>query len=300
MIGVVKNKLIKRSYPLFLIAPDRYPGLCNSLFAFATIYAFCRESGNKTKFIYLGNKKINFNKDGEKVYKYRDAKNDLLSIFFKVAQKTLDLFPAISTTLAFSPESSDNLSSVIDCTSTPIVFIRGWGFHDIGLLTRFRSEILVNLRIPYLCQIIPSPIYSESQISLGVHVRRTDYREFLNGKYFYNSSVYRAWISHCLKQIDCDDVQILFFTDDRNFVSTHFSDIGHLASRPSIESPNSATEDLINLSKCDFILGPPSTFSMWASYLSGTCLSMHMYESVPKSSDIFIDFQHLLAFNAAD
>ena len=157
-------------------------------------------------------------------------------------------------------------------------------------MSEFRLEILNHLGVYTKTSPTNTVSSSNSNSKLGVHVRRRDYKKFLDGRYYYHPDVYKIWIKHALRQIKDQNVEILFFTDDPSFVNVNFLDVGSLAS--------TALDDLHGLSKCNFILGPPSTFTMWAAFVSGSCLSMHIYQSTPRESDQFTSWQTLAAFNA--
>ena len=276
--------------PSLLIIPELYPGLCNSLFAYSTIYALRLKSKRSFLYLYLGEHQI---RKSRRPWKQRIIYNlKLISTYFlKAIQKISVITPSIVTTLEFFPDSQISLISSLSNCKQPVVFIRGWGYHDIQLLSEFRFEILHHLGV--YSKKLPTTIverYKSSSI-LGVHVRRKDYKTFLDGRYYYHPDVYRLWIRHALRLIKDQDVKILFFTDDPSFVKANFLDIGSLAS-------GTALEDLHGLAKCDFILGPPSTFTMWAAFASGSCRSMHIYQSSPRDSDQFTSWQTLASFNA--
>ena len=58
---------------------------------------------------------------------------------------------------------------------------------------------------------------------------------------------------------------IIFSNDDKLNISNYsssFKDVGI--------SKNTVPTDHYLLSKCDYIIGPPSTFSLWASYMGET------------------------------
>lgn len=100
---------------------------------------------------------------------------------------------------------------------------------------------------------------------VGVHIRRKDYREWLQGKYFYDFCVYQDCILSINKSIS-NAVYVLFSDDeipeDMYKLPLNFYKI----------EVSSEINDLLFLSMCDYIIGPPSTYSGWASF----------YGNVPK------------------
>jgi hypothetical protein len=280
-----------KSNPLIIIAPDIYPGLCNSLFAYATLYAYYLESDRKTFIIYVSKRALNFETISKKKSETSDYLRSIVSIGLKILHKISTQLPFLSQTLIFTPEGSDSLFSTLQVCNRPVMFVRGWGFHDINYLKKYREAILGNLKVGKLISELNRNRENSTAKTLGVHVRRKDYKDFCQGRYFYDEKIYRAWIKHCLRLINTPNIRIKFYTSDPDFVNFHLLDLGDLG-------PGRAIEDLVGLSQCDYILGPPSTFSMWASFMGNGCKCMHMYNPTPTSSDNFINWESLASFNA--
>ena len=118
---------------------------------------------------------------------------------------------------------------------------------------------------------------SEKIVRLGVHIRRGDYAFWGNGRYFYDNKVYAEYIAKfasffsentihvylstndgTLSVADMENELKLFATDEKQKIFIHLM-------------KNNAVQDLFMLSECDYIIGPPSTFSLVAS----------MYRDVP-------------------
>jgi len=95
---------------------------------------------------------------------------------------------------------------------------------------------------------------------IGVHIRRTDYKHAFNGQYFLDNSVYRKYMEMITTQFTDKEVAFLICSDEKiDLVDFSGLNCFHIASAGAIE-------DLYALSLCDYIMGPPSTFSMWASF----------------------------------
>ncbi len=97
---------------------------------------------------------------------------------------------------------------------------------------------------------------------VGFHIRRGDYRDYLGGRYCYDDDAWVRWI---------DQARAALHSPSRRFVGILFSDEDLTSLANSADdlflAPGSAFEDLHMLSRCNFILGPPSTFSGWASFI---------------------------------
>ena len=106
--------------------------------------------------------------------------------------------------------------------------------------------------------------FKEVDIVVGVHIRYGDYRTFEGGKYFYNLDIYNT------KMIEIENAfpekRIGFFV-----ASNEHIDLSFFRDRKVFTLPNSnATKDLYCLRLCNYLIGAPSTFSAWASYLAST------------------------------
>lgn len=93
---------------------------------------------------------------------------------------------------------------------------------------------------------------------IGIHVRRGDYIRWLNGIHYYDLNFYYLKMSELSKNFS----NCLFIICSNEIVN--FSNIENLK---MYYTNGLAIEDLCFLSQCDYILGPPSTFSGWAAFM---------------------------------
>lgn len=100
---------------------------------------------------------------------------------------------------------------------------------------------------------------NDIDLIIGIHIRRGDYRNFNAGKYFYSFEDYSS-IMEKINQIFKQNNVSFFIASNEKIDRSLFKNFDVLY----LEHSNSIT-DLIGLSKCDYICGPPSTYSAWAS-----------------------------------
>lgn len=144
--------------------------------------------------------------------------------------------------------------------------------------------------------ISPNPIYHEEvesqirhqikdELLIGIHIRRGDYRTFENGKYFYSLEQYNDLMNRIRKLFS--DRNVKFF-----LASNEKIDYRIFEKHEIVKLTNSdALRDLIGLSKCDYICGPQSTYSAWASLYQNTPL--YFINNIEKNifEDSFIDIK---------
>ena len=104
-------------------------------------------------------------------------------------------------------------------------------------------------------------------LRLGLHIRRGDYKVFYAGKFFYDNAIYAAYVMEYARQNTAKDIVTFISTNDRTVSPHDFEKLcqGCQNSIKFIVMPeNNPAQDMIMLSECDAIIGPPSTFSLTA------------------------------------
>lgn len=105
-----------------------------------------------------------------------------------------------------------------------------------------------------------SELKQHYDLIIGIHIRYGDYRTYKNGLYFFELEEYKYFLRN-ISKIFINKKIAFFIASNEDIIKDCFSEFKHFS---SIEC--SPLNDLIGLSKCDYICGPPSTFSAWASF----------------------------------
>jgi len=128
--------------------------------------------------------------------------------------------------------------------------------------------------------------FEKNRLIVGIHIRRGDYKEWVGGKYYYDLAVYKK----AMRMISATkNGDILFYLFSNEDISGY--DFGmNCYFNPDTE----AVFDMWAMSKCNYILGPPSTFSMFASFWGQTplCFLHHEQQQITLS-----DFSPVVAQN---
>jgi hypothetical protein len=168
---------------------------------------------------------------------------------------------------------------------TKLLLLQGW---------LFRNESAVHRQAPALRRLLaPSPVVREAAartfrqaslgaaLTIGVHVRRGDYRTFLGGRYFYAVEAYAAWLRTLAAEVGDGNVAFLVTSD----APGECQRLRATAQRVTVAAGR-PVEDLFALSFCDYIIGPPSTFSSAAAFVGDRPLLQPVTEAAsPRLSD---------------
>jgi hypothetical protein len=146
------------------------------------------------------------------------------------------------------------------------IYLAGLNFRDFHALARHRDDVLA-LMLPRegilrAASAHVGELRSRYGFVLGVHVRRGDYKAHSGGRFFFSHADYARLVSGLLNRIDRADAAVMVCSDEP-------VDLDAYAGLNVFSGPGSAFDDLYALSMTDLIVGPPSTFSGWASFVGG-------------------------------
>lgn len=141
-----------------------------------------------------------------------------------------------------------------------------WNLHFDDLRNKHRSS-LVEIFKPtkdiddYTIQILTS--IPRGAYTVGVHIRRGDYLTYFNGSYYFSFEMYEQLMLHVVSLMK--PLSLHFIISSNEIVPRS------LFSKLSVTFlSGSEAQDNYTIAKCDLIMGPPSTFSDWASFYGNT------------------------------
>ena len=147
--------------------------------------------------------------------------------------------------------------------------VSGWYFRRNNLVQKYKKYLVQKYSL--------KPVYYENtgfykdiiQLKnnktylVGVHLRKGDYKHWQNGKYYFGDEVYISVMEHIKNLLSANsitDVKFLIFSNEE--ISSLISE-----RKDVIVSKNDWYIDQFVMSECDLLIGPPSTFSGWASFI---------------------------------
>ncbi|MGB7346236.1 MAG: hypothetical protein WBD20_18605 [Pirellulaceae bacterium] len=156
----------------------------------------------------------------------------------------------------------------------------GWLFRSETLLQKHSDAIRNHFQIqPEHRQKVNqtiAKIRQSADVVVGVHIRHGDYATYLGGKYFYPVAQYAEIMRKVAVQFPAQRVAFMVCSNakihpnDFDGLNVHYGP-GHLV------------EDMYSFAETNLIVGPPSTYTSWASFYGNVPLI------VVKQSDQDID-----------
>lgn len=253
-----------------IIIKDKPGQLCNRLWAFTPFINEAIENNVNLVVLYFYEyyqyfenleifNNVNFIKNKHKALIYKL----LISILKLVSKNILS-----SIGILYHTKSSQNLLN----QKSKLVIISGWHqqkpdkalrLADIQQL--FRPKAIYTRRVDEILK----QEKNNSDLIIGVHIRRGDYIEYRNGIYYYSDSDIINYLIQLQKEFGSNKKTTFLLCSNEKINTNAYIN----RQIPVFQIPDAnLIEDLYALSKCNYIIGPPSTFSMWASFYGQTPL----------------------------
>ena len=231
--------------------------MCNNLLQYAHVYAWGREHGRKVISMRFS-------------YKYQ---------YFRICHTPLTgfgwyLFAKYLAALGLMPTANFKRA---ECNHEALerkmlrhkhIVVSGWNVRFYDLFLKYRSEICDLFTID---DIYTNPVREKmlqveggdnNVVRLGVHIRRGDYAQWKDGIYCYDDETYARYINRFAALHDGEDIHVFLSTNDPDVVEEKYQEMC-----PNVHIHylrGNSPQDLFMLSECDYVIGPPSTFSLVA------------------------------------
>lgn len=242
--------------------------MCNNLLQFAHVYAWAREHNRSVMSMRFSYKYPHF----------RISKSRYVSFTLYLFVKYMAALKLIPTA-SFKHEDCDINDLERKMVRHKHIVVSGWFVRFYDLFLKYRSEICElfaideDIYLPVRLEMADAEASANSGkdiLRLGLHIRRGDYAEWKDGIYCYPDEYYAGYVDAFARLFPDKEIHIYLSSNDSNVSTEHYKDISH--SQVFFHNlKGSAVGDLYMLSKCDYIIGPPSTFSLVAS----------MYHDIP-------------------
>lgn len=149
-------------------------------------------------------------------------------------------------------------------SNSSLVLVQGWQFRAERSLANHADDVRRHLQLRSHLRIRAERRIAEARAGgrtiVGLHVRRGDYVRFEEGRYHYEAEIYEKLMDSCLELFP--GRRVTFVVCSNEPVTLDPPPGARL-----VPGPGDEFADLHSLSLCDLIVGPPSTYSMWASFV---------------------------------
>ena len=250
----------------------------NRLFQTLHFEAFCLENHLEFKSLALA--------DMHNLFPATEARQRKVVYYFYKALKKARF---INICIANNPDEIETYKKYL--LQKKNVVVEGWGFRVIDLTTKYHDHFIERYTLkeshwhqhPAVMQYLELRAANPKKLFVAVHIRRGDYRTWMDGKYYFSDETYLAYMDQMEKiatTASGTTPYLLIFSDVK---------IELPRNKNYLLEQNDWYIDQYLMSKCDYIIGPPSTFSMWASYIGKT-----RYYHFTSQSDKFdlVDFKY--------
>lgn len=240
--------------------------MCNNLLQFAHVYAWAREHNRSVMSMRFSYKYPYFNISSSKYVSFP------MYLFAKY-MAGLKLLP----TASFKHNDCDKEALEQMMLRHKHIVVSGWFVRYYDLFLKYRSEICdlfavkEDISNTVKEKMSQCEATSTEAIRLGVHIRRGDYATWKNGIYCYSDETYAAFITKIIKMFPGKTVHVYLSSNDSSITTDRYTNLISSGTAKVHLLGGNAAEDLFMLSECDYIIGPPSTFSLVAA----------MYRNIP-------------------
>ena len=255
--------------------------MCNNILQYGHFYAWGREHGRQTMSMRFAYKFQYFHicdTPNHNFWHYTIA---------KYAAKW-GLIP----TLEFNEEGADITAQEQEMLNRKHIAVVGWEARWYDLFLKYKQEILdlfaFKQSVVKACASLLSEA-AEGSCRLGVHIRRGDYARWYDGKYFFSDEQFLRLIKQFISQHP--DTTVYICGNDPSLNKDLYRQ--ELSGAKVVFPNGNPAEYLYILSECDYLIGPPSTFSLTASMYHNTPLYWIKDADSPLTESSFGHFDEL-------
>lgn len=258
--------------------------LCNNILQYGHLYAWGREHGRKTMSMRFAHKYKGF------AISHSRYHNRFVYLVIKSAAR-MGLIP----TVEFNYLNGDYQEEERIMLSKPFVLAKGWLVRYYDLFEKYRDEIV------RLFEFSPKvrkragrrlTVKHPDTVRLGVHIRRGDYATWSGGHYYYTDEQFVAVIQQFTQMFPDKKVEVFICGNDPKLDRIYFR---RVLGADKVHFPDGKpVEDLCLFSQCDYLIGPPSTFTLVAAMYRDVPLHWIVDANATLTPDSFQLFNHHL------
>jgi len=267
--------------PQMIYVTDR-GRMANNIFQYGQLYAWGREHQRPTMSMRFAHKYPDF------CIAHTRHHNRFTYAWAKVMA-----WAKVIPTVKFDDINSDYAEQQKVMLEQKNVLATGWCVRFPDLFDKYRQEIVdlfafsekVRARVRMrLCE------QQAGTIRLGVHIRRGDYATWCHGAYFFDDQTYVQAISRFASLMPDRRVEVFICGNDPKLNRAFFRQ--SLPQHNVVFPDGTPAEDLCLFSECDYLMGPPSSFTLIAQMYHDAPLCWLKSADMAFTLDDFHGFSH--------
>ncbi len=257
--------------------------LCNNILQYGHLYAWGREHGRETMSMRFA-------------YKYRwfrichTRHHHLLRYLWAKYGAKWGLLPVVS----FDTDGADYSGEEALMLQRSQIVAEGWYARWYDLFLKYKSEIITLFEFDDRVQRVARQRLSAlpgGAVRLGLHVRRGDYQTWHGGRYCFTDGQYISILRQFLALHQGETVQFIICGNDPSLDEQAYRQA--FPDRSILFPKGNPAEDLCMLSLCDWLIGPPSTFTLVAAMYRDLPLCWIENAESPLTPECFSRFDEL-------
>ena len=256
--------------------------MANNIFQYGHLYAWGREHQRPTMSMRFAHKYPDFH------ISHTRHHNKLTYVWAK-ARARAKWMP----TVEFNDFNSDYAEQQKVMLEQKDVLATGWCVRFPDLFDKYRQEIVDLFEFSKKVRVrVQSRLGDkrEDTIRLGVHIRRGDYATWSHGAYFFDDATYVQAIRRFASLVPDRRVDVFICGNDPKLNRAFFQQ--SLSGSKVVFPDGSPAEDLCLFSECDYLLGPPSSFTLVAQMYRDARLCWLKSADMAFTLEDFHDFRH--------
>lgn len=230
--------------------------MCNNILQYGHVYAWGREHGRRTLSMRFAYKYQYFricHTAGHNFFSYAAAK-------FLAKMR---LLPVIS----FESPQCDAAALERQMLRSRYAVVEGWYVRFYDLFLKYRDDIVrlfqFNDDVEAAARRKMIEASPQPSIALGLHIRRGDYRSFYDGRFFYSDEQYVSLVQRFAALFPGKAVTVYICGNDPQLDRDYYR--RNLPQLNVAFPDGNQAEDLCLFSHCDYLIGPPSTYTLVAA-----------------------------------
>lgn len=256
--------------------------MCNNILQYAHVFAWARENNRSCMSMRFAYKYQFFHICNSRYH------NFLMYLIGKYGGKT-HILPTIHYDLTQSGKEEKERFVL----SHNNVIIEGWGLRYYDLFIKHIAEIRSLFRFkPEIESKVHEMINGDNAtLRIGVHVRRGDYKTFMNGRFYFDDKAFLHYIKETIRLFGNQENTVVYVCgNDPNLNRKLYTDaLGGITVKFPSGNPG---EDLCLLSHCNYLIGPASSFSLIATMYNKAKLCWMSKPNISLRADDFKPFEY--------